>query len=75
MNPVRQPRKGRVPVGRVPGHLQRAGHAAPDGAGAVQAEHPQSLAARNWDDNGELGWLTGPNNRNSKGGRKWRQLM
>ena len=49
---------------------QRTGHAAPYGAGAVPAGYSESLAARTWDDNGELGWLTGPNNRDSKGGRK-----
>ena len=41
----RRPRKGHVPAGRFPGHLQRAGHEAVDGAGAVQARHPQGLAA------------------------------
>ena len=29
--------QGRRPAGRVPGHLQRIGHAAPDRAGAVAA--------------------------------------
>ncbi len=35
--------EGHVPAGRVPGHLQRVGHAATDGTGAVQAGHTKSL--------------------------------
>ena len=34
---ARRPREGHVPAGRVLGYLQRVGHAAADGAGAVQA--------------------------------------
>ena len=33
----RRPDQGHVPAGRVPGHLQRIGHEAADGAGAVAA--------------------------------------
>ena len=35
--PSRRPGEGHVPAGRVAVHIQRAGHAALDGTGAVQA--------------------------------------
>ena len=41
---TRRPREGHVVAGGVVGHLQRAGHAAPNGAGAVPAGDSEGVA-------------------------------
>ena len=40
---MRRPTESHVPAGRVPGHLQRARHAALNGAGAVATGYPEGV--------------------------------